>query len=232
MFSCWKLKFNQPDLQRVKEESVFPGYSVDEPSVIEKPDYSSFKLDELTWLSFGTLIVNMYEHFKDTSAIAYSITLDELLKQTSVVEKPVNGGTSEGPLIECQTEGTDAIHCLDEQNDGDLEIDSDQKDNSNSNNDVVFLVPAVAGGASDQQTSGEGSAAEDSDSKAQSDTQAVLENSKRKPSRRRGSDLTNLVQWGWHAKKGYSNRKKGVDRNDPDATINGILRRNLSKYFE
>lgn len=219
-------------MHRVKEESIFPGYSVDEPSVVEKPDYSAFKLDELTWLSFGTLIVNMYEHFKETPAIAYSITLDELLRQSSVVEKPVNGVINEAPIIELKTEGMVATHCLDEPNDRDLDMDSDQKDNSNSNNDVVFLVPAVTGGASDQQTSGEGSAAEDSDSKAQPDAQAVLENSKRKPSRRRGSDLTNLVQWGWHAKKGYSNRKKGHDRNDPDSTINGILRRNLSKYFE
>lgn len=214
--NSWNLKFDRPDLKRTKVDSVFPQYTIADPMdrTDAKPDYKPFLLTELSWLSIGTFIVNVYERYEATTGITYQMNVDELL---CVQENRVENAT-DAPNGHCEENiVTDDIG-------GHILLDS--KENSNSNQDCVFLVPANGG----EQNSAE----EDGDpTKAQQEGPA--ENAaaaKPKQCRRRGSDLSFLEQWGWHKNKRYVTRKKSLDRNDPDTTVNGILRRFLSKHFE
>lgn len=51
-------------------------------------------------------------------------------------------------------------------------------------------------------------------------------------SRRRGSELKILEQWGWHKNRRSSRKKSVFDASDPiESTADGFLKRALSKYF-
>lgn len=221
-FCCsnWNNKFRDTHLKRTNKNSVFPGYSVDErqSSFLEKPDISGFKLNDLTWLSFGTMICEMYEKFEGQIAISYDFILDDFLIK-SETEIKVSSSLSNGHKSEMDVPN--------ENEDVRPATGTESKENSNSA-DVIFLVPSTG----ENQTSADASAAEDSDAGASKVTDSVQENTKPRQGRRRGSDLSFLEQWGWHKNKRYVQRKKSLDRNDPDTTVNGVLRKMLAKYFE
>lgn len=201
--------------------SVFPGYSVDERASIEKPDISEFQLHDLSWLSFGTMICSMYEKFEGETAISYDFTLDEFLVNSDPSSAELSY-VSNGPKIVDVINEKQEVVGVRPTADGATE----SKDNSNST-DVIFLVPSK----SENQTSADVSAAEDSDAGG-SKVSDPAESTKPRQARRRGSDLSFLEQWGWHKNKRYAQRKKSHDRNDPDTTVNGVLRKILAKYFE
>lgn len=220
-FSCFEVKFKNLDLKRTNSESVFPGYVANEPSIMPQPDLSEFKLEELAWLSVGQLILDLYETFEKNNWPKHTaMTLNDFTSKPSInnVKKHVVesesqiGGNYENVLNDAVETHASPIPMV---------VDSDdEKENSNSNDGAKGF---------DQQIilSADGSA-EDSDATKQSDV-----SNKPKQSRRRGSDLRFLEQWGWHkAKKPHVQRKKNADQNDAEASINGILRRILSKYFE
>lgn len=189
-----------------------------------QPNFSEFKLNELTWTSTGQVIVDLYNAFEENEWGKHTImTLSDLISNTS--------GTSNRKVIpenEQQREkiGDDAVN----ENEGThlspapVENTSDEdKENSNSDEGAKCLS------AFDQQIilSADGSA-DDSDATKQSDA-----NGKSKQSRRRGSDLKFLEQWGWHkTKKTPVPRRKNVDQSDAETSINGILKRILAKHFE
>lgn len=215
--SNWKLKFDRPDAERTRLDSVFPEYTIPEPEdrTDPKPDYKPFELDELSWLSIGTFIANVYEQFEATTGITYQMTVDELLRTPETATSVVPGGHE-------ATNGK----CM--ENIMDVAMDTNMEENSNSNTDCgrVFLVGDQPNSAAEEEN-------DSTTTKAQPETDATATApNKPKQCRRRGSDLSFLEQWGWHKNKRYVTRKKSHDRNDPDTTVNGILRRFLSKHFE
>lgn len=224
----WKNKFVDTHLKRTNQDSVFPKYIVAEPMAPEAPDISDFLLDEsnLSWLSVGELLVRMYKHFEGTSAIGYDLTLDEWLGRNVVAAK--SG-------IECKTvseSGADSNSLSKPHDSGSDECPS--KENSSSNTEPMpsaqFAVPPGVVVA-ENQTSAEVSGTEESDGGVV--TNAAATASKPKASRRRGGgDLIGLEQWGWHRNKRYAQRKKSVDKADPDTTVNGMLRKALHKFYE
>lgn len=219
--SCFKIKFTDFHLKRTSNDSVFPGYVEHiEPEPFE-PNFSEFKLNELTWMSTGQLIVDLYKAFEDNEWGKHTImTLNDLMSSTSVTDPDKQSV----PENEPQRESLDDI-VMDKAPTpiAQMENISDEdKENSNSNEG--------AKSSGDQQIglSAEGSA-DDSDATKQSDAN----NGKLKQSRRRGSDLKFLEQWGWHkTKKPPAQRRKNVEQNDSEASINGILKRILAKHFE
>lgn len=219
----WKAQFTDTHLKRTNFESVFPKYILPDPEPIEAPDLTGFYLNEsnLSWLSVGQLIVDMYEKFQDTSAIGYDITLDEWLGRNKNTAK-----TSRTEPMDCD-EPT-AIETANEKSEEQLSDECFSKENSLSNNEPIMFVlpPGVASAvATDQNISADISGTEESDSGAVT--------SKPKVSRRRGGgDLVGLEQWGWHKNKRYAQRKKSLDKTDPDSTINGMLRKALGQFFE
>lgn len=221
--SCFTIKFTDFDKKRTNTESVFPGYvEVKEPEPVE-PNFSEFKLDELTWISIGQLILDLYKTFEDNDWGKHTImTLKDFWSNTPITDDKMNETETETQIGRV---GDDLLNGAE----GNLlsptipEISDVEKDNSNSNEDTKCTS------SSDQQVilSADGSA-DDSDATKPNDATA-----KPKQSRRRGSDLKFLEQWGWHkTKKVPVQRKKNTEQNDAESSINGILRRILSKHFE
>lgn len=212
-------------MKRTHSTSVFPGYVEHKESEQEPPNFSEFKLKELTWLSTGQFIVDLYKAFEDNEWGKHTImTMSDLISNNT----PSPSNSQSTPDTEPQGDkiGADAVSESDgtqlsptpaNENQSD-----DDKENSNSNEGTK--------GLEDQQQvllSADGSA-DDSDATKQSDT-----NSKSKQSRRRGSDLKFLEQWGWHkTKKVPVQRRKNVEQNGAETSINGILKRILAKHFE
>lgn len=223
--SCFKIKFTDFDLQRTNTTSVFPGYVEHKEEEQVPLNFAEFKLNELTWMSTGQLIVDLYKAFEDNDWGKHTImTLSDLISTNSIPSNKKNS-----PKNEPQREGTgeDAVN----DNEGTTHLSptpadnlsDEDKENSNSDEGAKCLS------AFDQQVilSADGSA-DDSDATKQSDA-----NGKSKQSRRRGSDLKFLEQWGWHkTKKTPVPRRKNVDQSDAETSINGILKRILAKHFE
>lgn len=223
--NLWKTQFTDTHLKRTNMETVFPKYIIPDPEPIAAPDLTGFYLNEsnLSWLSVGQLIVAMYEQFQDTSAIGYDMTLDEWLGRNKTAGKTVK---NEAQPMDCEEPTS-----IDATNVKSVEHISDEslsKENSSSNNEPIMFVipPGVAAAVSaDPNTSADISGTEESDGGAVP--------SKPKASRRRGGgDLIGLEQWGWHKNKRYAQRKKSLDKTDPDSTINGMLRKALGMFFE
>lgn len=200
--------------------SVFPEYVEHMEPEPMQPNFSEFRLNELTWMSTGQLIVDLYTAFDDNEWGKHTImSFSDLISDASSTDDNDKQSASEA---EPQRENVDDV-----ANDNNaptptptVENNSDEdKENSNSNE-----------GAKDNKVtlSAEGSA-DDSDATKQNDTNGKAKQS----SRRRGSDLKFLEQWGWHkTKKAPIQRRKNVPENDGESTINGILRRILAKHFE
>lgn len=220
-FSCFKIKFTDFHLKRTNITSVFPGYVEHKESENVQPNFSEFKLNELTWLSTGQLIVDLYKAFEDNEWGKHTImTMSDLISNNTP-----DISNDQPPDTEAQLEkvGVDAVNDTDGTHSSPtpaVNQSDDDKENSNSNDG--------AKGSEDQQQvllSADGSA-DDSDATKQSD-------GKSKQSRRRGSDLKFLEQWGWHkTKKVPVQRRKNVEQNDAETSINGILKRILAKHFE
>ena len=200
-------------LKRTNLNSVFPGYSVDEPELIPKPNFESLKLKVLSWHSIGNLIVQIYDKFdQDVGALGYNFDFDEFLMKppATTTEKPdAEFGVKDNTALAEDGENKDASDKSNET------LDKEVKENSNSL-DTTFAVPLVSAEV----------VSDEKDSK-----QNELDG-KPKSVRRRGSDLSFLEQWGWHNKKYARSRKKSHDKIDPDNTLNGLLRKILAKYFE
>lgn len=189
-----------------------------------QPNFSEFKLSELTWLSTGQLIVDLYKAFEDNEWGKHTImTLSDLISNTSITAEKNStpeaepDGEKVSDEVVSETDGTQVSPSPAEN------LSDDDKENSNSNEGAKGLS------AFDQQVilSADGSA-DDSDATKQSDA-----NGKSKQSRRRGSDLKFLEQWGWHkTKKAPIPRRKNVEQNNEETSINGILKKILAKHFE
>lgn len=221
----WKTQFTDTHLKRTNMETVFPQYIIPDPEPIEAPDLTGLYLNEsnLSWLSVGQLIVDMYEKFQDTSAIGYDMTLDEWLGRN---KNPPKSSNTEAQPMDCDEPTsieTTNIRSVEQMSD-----ESQSKENSSSNTEpIMFAIPPgiATTAAADPSATADISGTEESDGGALS--------SKPKVSRRRGGgDLVGLEQWGWHKNKRYSQRKKSLDRTDPDSTINGMLRRALGTFYE
>lgn len=221
----WKAQFTDTHLKRTNMETVFPKYIIPDPAPIEAPDMTDLYLNEsnLSWLSVGQLIVDMYEKFQDTSAVGYDMTLDEWLGRNKQLPKPLK---TEAQPMDCDEPS--AIDCTNVKSVEQVSDESLSKENSSSNTEAIMFVipPGVASAlAADQNSSADISGTEESDGGAVA--------SKPKVSRRRGGgDLVGLEQWGWHKNKRYAQRKKSLDRTDSDSTINGMLRKALGTFFE
>lgn len=235
--SSWNLKFADTHLKRTNPVSVFPGYSCYEPEPIQKPIVSEFRIDHLTWHSIGTMILNFYEkHHDNMSAICCNYVLEDFYgtqevdadaELDTVTVATVENGHQKSPdsLVD-DGDAPAAMNC------DDVCVVQSTDNSSNSNCDVKFVEPK----SGDIRSSAEQSGADDSEASTKpiaSDAAAATaaETSKPKPVRRRCSDLSFLEQWGWHKHRRY-NRKKSIDRNEPDKSLNGILRRILAKYFK
>lgn len=233
----WKMKFTDTNLKRTNLETVFPKYIIPDPEPIEAPDLTGLYLNEsnLSWLSVGQLIVDMYEKFQDTSQIGYDMTLDEWLGRDQKTASNRSSKTEAHQPMDCDEpsptiDPTNIKSVVEQQ----LSDESLSKENSSSNTEIpiMFVIPpgiasAAVAAAADPNTSADISGTEESDGGA------AAVPSKPKASRRRGGgDLIGLEQWGWHKNKRYSQRKKSLDRTDPDSTINGMLRKALGTFFE
>lgn len=225
--SCFKLKFTDLHLKRTKTDSVFPGYVEHKETEPVQPNFSEFKLNELTWISTGQLIIDLYKAFEENEWGKHTImSLSDLISNTSITSNSNCALENEPQLEEFgdevvnENDGTQVPSPTTAEN-----LSDEDKDNSNSNED------AKCSSSLDQQTilSADGSA-DDSDATKQNDANG---SNKSKQSRRRGSDLKFLEQWGWHkTKKPPLQRRKNVEQNDAETSINGILRRILAKHFE
>lgn len=222
--SCFKIKFTDYHLKRTNTKSVFPGYVEMKQSERVEPDFSEFKLEELTWMSVGEFIINFYKAFEANGWGKHTIlTLNDFISTNS---------TSGDKKSDMETEPPAMIVGNDVPNDTEgshlspppaLTMSDDEKDNSNSNEGAKCVSTL------DQQVllSADGSA-DDSDATKQNDVP-----DKPKQSRRRGSDLKFLEQWGWHkTKKPPVPRRKNVEQNECETSINGIIKRILAKHFE
>lgn len=229
----WKHKFVDTHLKRTNMETVFPQYIISDPAPIEKPNLTGFHLDEsnLSWLSVGQLIVDMYEHFQDTSAIGYDLTLDEWLGRHQDGGQATPNTESTTPKVRDVPLPVDP-NCMAKSVEQ-LSEESQSKENSTDAAvaSAFAIPPGVAGViAAETNTSADVSGTEESDGGLAGSASSVA---KPKVSRRRGGgDLVGLEQWGWHKNKRYTQRKKSLDKADPDATINGMLRKALPSYFE
>lgn len=212
-------------MKRTSDTSVFPGYVEHKESDPEQHDFSEFKLNELTWMSTGQLIVDLYKAFEENEWGKHTImTLSDLISTTSttrneeiIPENEVQRCAIGGEAV-IVNEGTHLSPTTAEN------VSDDDKENSNSNEGTKSL-PTF-----DQQVilSADGSA-DDSDATKQGEANGKS----KQQSRRRGSDLRFLEQWGWHkTKKQPVQRRKNVEQNDADTSINGILRRIFAKHFE
>lgn len=242
-FSSWKIKFTDTHLKRTNTQSMFPLYSCHEPEPILKPDLTEFRIEELTWHSIGHLITSFFEkHHEDMSAICNNYLLDDFYGTIDIGNEPgaansvaIENGSQKSPdsLIDDRdlppsTEPA-TINCDDIQANN---VGIQSTDNSsNSNCDGKFVTPL----SGDVRSSAEQSGADDSETSTKpiGDASSTTEQTtKPKPVRRRCSDLSFLEQWGWHKHRRYQHRKKSIDRNEPDTSLNGILRRILAKYFK
>ncbi|KAG4071749.1 hypothetical protein HA402_011903 [Bradysia odoriphaga] len=220
--NCFKIKFTDFNLKRTNTASVFPDYVEHmEPEEIQ-PNFSEFKLNELTWMSTGQFIIDLYTAFEDNGWGKHTImSFSDLISGASVPDDNNQQCAAEN---EPQRENVDDVASNAPTPTPTVDNISDEdKENSNSNEG------AKCSSSADHKAilSADGSA-DDSDATKQNDV-----NGKSKQSRRRGSDLKFLEQWGWHkTKKAPVQRRKNVEQNDGESTINGILRRILSKHFE
>lgn len=212
---------------------MFPGCSFIEPAIEPKPNIVQFQFSnekELTWLSMGNMIVNMYEHFENTekhTSIGHTFDFVDLFKEETK--------NTETLIAEDQSEEEPAVainvleNNVEEIKGAEVHENNLKSENSNSDPDSTkFAVPTPSDTQASAGTPTEVCAEEENDTKD--------ENASRpKQSRRRGSDLQFLEQWCyWDRSRKYSQRRKNPqnERNDNETTINGILRKILSKYFE
>lgn len=228
----WKIQFTDTHRKRTNKETVFPQYIMADPEPIAAPDLTGLYLDDanLSWLSVGQLIVDMYEKFQDTSFIAYDMTLDEWLGRNvpADVEAPDDARPQPMDCDEAAPVGT--MEATNVKSVEQMSDESQSKENSSSNNtdSAMFAMPPGATAAAEGQAN---TAAADISGTEESDGGASA--AKPKASRRRGGgDLVGLEQWGWHKNKRYSQRKKSLDKTDADSTINGMLRKALGTFFE
>lgn len=221
---------------------MFPAFLCCEPEPMLKPDLTEFHIENLTWHSIGHLISTFFDkHCDDMSAICNNYILDDFygthiddIDMTAATSIAFENGSQKSPdsLIGEDADlqpSSAAINCDDNQTNNNVGIQSTDN-SSNSNCDGKFVTP------SDVRSSAEQSGADDSETSTKpigDGTSTMIEQtSKPKPVRRRCSDLSFLEQWGWHKHRRYQHRKKSIDRNEPDTSINGILRRILAKYFK
>lgn len=171
----------------------------------------------MTWISVGQFIVDLYKAFEDNNWGKHTImTLSDLLSTTSVTNNKTRVVETEPQRVDVlnYNEGTHSSPTPAET------LSDGEKDNSNSNEGAKSMSTF------DQQVISADGSADDSDATKQND-------GKTKQSRRRGSDLKFLEQWGWHkTKKPPVQRRKNVEQNDAETSVNGILKRVLAKYFE
>lgn len=211
-------------MKRTNAKSVFPGYVEIKETEQVQPNFSEFKLGELTWLSVGEFIIDFYQAFEDNGWGKHTIlTLNDLISTTS---------TTCDKKMDIEAEPLSKNVGNDTPNDTERShlspppastVSDEDKDNSNSNEGAKGVS------SFDQQVilSADGSA-DDSDATKQNDIPG-----KPKQSRRRGSDLKFLEQWGWHkTKKPPVQRRKNVEQNECETSINGILKRILAKHFQ
>lgn len=218
-------------MKRTNPNSVFPDCSFIEPKIEPKPNIDQFQFadeKELNWSSIGNLIVNMYEHFENTgnqTAIGYTFDFVDLIKEQDKEQVPDDVLITEEPVAD-----TKILENGDEETQGADMTESNSKiENSNSNPDSTkFAMPTSNDTQPSAGTPPEVIAEEESESKDEAA-------SRPKQGRRRGSDLQFLEQWCyWDKNRKTSQRRKTQqnERNDSEATINGILKKILAKYFE
>lgn len=214
---------------------MFPGYSCYELEPIQKPAVTEFRIDQLTWHSIGTMILKFFEkHHDNMSAICCNYVLEDFYG-TLGTNGEVKWDTETGPIENGHQKSPDSLvdHCdvPAPMNCDEICVIQSTDNSSNSNCEAKFVEPK----SGDIRSSAEQSGADDSEASTKpisgDAAGTIAETSKPKPVRRRCSDLSFLEQWGWHKHRRY-NRKKSIDRNEPDKSLNGILRRILAKYFK
>ncbi|KAJ6646406.1 Calcineurin-binding protein cabin-1 [Pseudolycoriella hygida] len=220
--SCFTTKFTDFHLNRTTTTSVFPTYVEPMESEDIRPNFFGFKLREQTWLSFGELIVDLYKAIEDNDWGKHTImTLSDLTCNGSVgsVEKgAINSELQRDSGSENAANNAERSHV----SPAPVENNSDEDKEYSDSNEAVKCSFDLQ-----QILSADGSA-DDSDATKQNEI-----NGKVKQSRRRGSDLKFLEQWGWHkTKKQPVQRRKNVEQNDAETSINGILKRIFVKHFE
>lgn len=210
---------------------MFPGYSFIEPKIEPKPDIDQFQFaneEELTWLSTGNLIANMYDHFENTglqSAIGYTFDFADLFKQQEKEQIPNEDQVMEEPEADAKIqENGDDETCGANVNESNSKGENSNCDPDNTN----FAVPTSNDTQVSTGTPNDSTVEDESDAKDETTP-------KPKQGRRRGSDLQFLEQWRyWDRNRKYSQRRKNQqnEKNENEATVNGILKKILAKYFE
>lgn len=225
--SCWSIKFKNKSLKRTNKESVFPRAKTPELKIPDKPDIEDFKIESfasLNWLTFGEFIANIYDHLATTDdgiGIGYKFSYNDFLlnQDKPMTPEPANE-EQEAPME------TDAETETENITENDVPMEEKLEPNSDSNG--VSNNPE--GG-----NSNDGGSTEDSTQDAPTNSEDSSKPSAKPKSRRRGSDLKLLEPWCyWDRNRKCSQRQKNkkIERMENDTSINGLLRKILTKYFE
>lgn len=214
-------------LKRTNKDSVFPRAKTPELQMPDKPDILDFKIESfasLNWLTFGEFIANVYDYLATTDdgiGIGYKFSHNDFLlnKTKSATPEPVKEEKDAPMETDAETE-TDNIT----END----IPMEEKPESNSDSNDISNNPE--GG-----NSNDGGSTEDSTQDVPTNSEDSSKPNAKPKSRRRGSDLKLLEPWCyWDRNRKYSQRQKNkqIERMENDTSINGLLRKILTKYFE
>lgn len=221
-------------MKRTNKQSVFPDRKSPELSISVRPTIEEFKIESfesLDWITLGEWIANVYERLSDINNgldIDYKFSYtDFLLKQikpeTPPPPEPTKDDDQEVPVdadVDMEANNIETVT--------DVPMD-DKQENSNSNGPKSMNINPEGGNSVDGST-------EDSTQDAPNNSEDSSKTApKPKSSRRRGSDLKLLEPWCyWDRNRKYSQRQKNkqIERMENDTSINGILRKILSKYFE
>lgn len=220
--SSWSIIFKNRSLKRTHKQSVFPEVETVSDIPLVKPDLEDFKIESfetLNWLTLGEFIAKLYNHL---SIINDGVDIDFMFSHTDFLLKQVK---VEPPKLENDIE-TPIDTDVDMDADNNVENDAQMQENSDSNgaNNNPEAGNSVDGNTEDS-TQDAPTTSEDGSKQA----------AKPKSSRRRGSDLKLLEPWCyWDRNRKQSQRQKNkqIERMENDASINGILRKILPKYFE
>lgn len=226
-FSCWSIKFKNKSIKRTNKESVFPRAKTPEVQMSDKPDIEDFKIESfvsLNWLTLGESIANIYDHLATTDdgiGIGYKFSYNDfLLNQVKPATPELANEEKEAPMETDIEIETDSI----------TENDVPMEDKLETNSDSNGVNNNPEGG-----NSNDGGSTEDSTQDAPTNSEDSSKPSAKPKSRRRGSDLKLLEPWCyWDRNRKCSQRQKNkqIERMENDTSINGLLRKILTKYFE